>query len=331
MNVKSKALRVLGTIGGVLFSILLIVALIGTLVFSVSTTITEPESIVTIVKQVDLTDHVLNNDSVQQILDQEGIKSEMINELLDSPFFTDTVEVYTEEVVAAIRGKAPDATLTEDIVKQFANEHMDSLITLARKHMPQSANLTDAQIKGALDKLVDQYSSTLVQALPTGEQVKEMLVESEIHKPAELLVSTTVPVVLFAIVGVLAIIVFVCLLHKFRGLLCLGIDALVVAAILLVPYLALTNDALIFTLLGDAAAMATPLIAVLTARLGVYLIVLAIVGVLFIAGYITYTVLAKKKAAALPTDEGAAEPLPEAGESAEATTEVIAPVPAEEG
>lgn len=327
MNIKNKALRVLGTIGGVLFSILLIFALIGSLLFSVSTTLIEPETIATIIKEVDLAQHVLENESVKQALEQEGIQAGMISELLDSPFFKDTVEVYTDEVVAAVRGNRPEVTLTEDTVRQFADEHMDALIVLTKKHMSQSVGLTDEQIQAALDKVVEQYATTLVGALPSGEQVKAMLEETQIQKPVELLVSTTVPITLYAIVGTLAAIIFVCLLHKFRGLLCLGIDALIVAVILLVPYLVLNNAALITSMLADSASLVAPLIAVLSTRLGIYLIVLTVVGVLFIAGYITYTVLMKKKAVEAAAENEIVEPLPETIEAAE-TPE---PIPAEEG
>ena len=130
-------------------------------------------------------------------------------------------------------------------------------------------------------------------------------------------------------------IVFVCLLHKFRGLLCLGIDALIVAVILLAPYLVLSNAELVASMLSDSASLIAPLIAVLTARLGVYLIVLTIVGILFIAGYITYTVLAKKKALAAAAADDAlpnnatAESLPASIETVE-VTETTEPAPAED-
>ncbi len=333
MNVQNKTLRVLGTVGGVLFSIALILMLILSIPYSVSTALVKPDTIVTIIKEVDFAQHVLDDESVKQALEQEGIQTGMISELLESPFFKDTVETYTDEVAAAVQGKQPEVTLDEDTVRQFADEHMDSLVTLTKKYMPESIDLTDDQIKSALDKVVDQYATTLVGALPSGEEVKEMLVETEIHKPVELLVSTTVPIVLYTIVGVLAAIIFVCLLHKFRGLLCLGIDALIVAAILLVPYLVLNNAALIASMLADSASLVAPLIAVLSTRLGVYLIVLAIVGVLFIAGYITYTVLMKKKAAEAAVEGAPAEPAPKelaAVEELPETVETTEPVPAEE-
>lgn len=313
MNVKSEALRVLGTIGGVLFSIALIFALIGSLVFSVSTVIIEPETIIAIVKEANLAEQVFSNQEIQQVLESRGINTEIVNDFVDSPFFEDTIEVYTDEIVAAIQGKQAEVVLSEDLLKQFAGEHMDTLVQIAEQHLPEDVQLDTQQIETAVNDLVDEYGATIINTLPSGEQIQQMLVESEIQKPAELLVSTTVPVVLYSIIGVLAALVFVCLIHKFRGLLCLGIDALITAAILLAPYLALTNNALIASLTEGIAALIAPLITVFSARLGIYLIVLTVVGVLFIAGYITYTVLTKKKAAAI------AESLPE-------TTE---PIPAE--
>lgn len=330
MNVKNKTLRILGTIGGVVFSIALIVALICSLIFSVSASLTKPETIVTLAKEYSIVEQVMGDASINQALTQEGVPTELVTELIDSPFFEDTVEAYTEEVIAAVQGKETAAPFNEDMVKQFAEKHMDSLIPLVKKYIPENVQVSDEEIEGALKELTDQYADTIVQAMPSGEQVKEMLVATEIQKPAELLVSTTVPIALYVTIGVLAAIIFVCLLHRFRGLLCIGIDALIAAVLLLVSYLVLNNDALITSLLADSAQLAAPLISVLSTKLGVYLIVLTVVGVLFIAGYITYTMLMKKKVAenAVLVEEVAenVEPLPEMTEAIESAE----PVPTEE-
>ena len=320
MNVQNKTLRVLGTIGGVLFSIVLIFALIGSLFFSVTASLVKPETIMTLAKEYSLTEQVMGDASVNDAISQEGIPTELVNDLLDSPFFKDTVEAYTNDVVAAVQGKQPDVVFNEQTVKQFAEDHMDSLVGLVKKHAPEDSQTTDDEIQTAVRELADEYATILVEAMPSGEQVREMLVESEIQKPMELLVSTTVPVVLYTIICVLAAIIFVCLLHKFRGLLCLGIDALIAAVPLFIVYLALSNEALIASMLGESATLAATLIAVLVGKLGVYLILLTLVGVLFIAGYITYTVLMKKKAAAIePEAAEIVEPLIESVETAEET------------
>lgn len=320
MNVQNKTLRVLGTIGGVLFSIVLIFALIGSLFFSVTASLVKPETIMTLAKEYSLTEQVMGDASVNDAISQEGIPTELVNDLLVSPFFKDTVEAYTNDVVAAVQGKQPDVVFNEQTVKQFAEDHMDSLVGLVKKHAPEDSQTTDDEIQTAVRELADEYATILVEAMPSGEQVREMLVESEIQKPMELLVSTTVPVVLYTIICVLAAIIFVCLLHKFRGLLCLGIDALIAAVPLFIVYLALSNEALIASMLGESATLAATLIAVLVGKLGVYLILLTLVGVLFIAGYITYTVLMKKKAAAIePEAAEIVEPLIESVETAEET------------
>ena len=320
MNVQNKTLRVLGTIGGVLFSIVLIFALIGSLFFSVTASLVKPETIMTLAKEYSLTEQVMGDASVNDAISQEGIPTELVNDLLDSPFFKDTVEAYTNDVVAAVQGKQPDVVFNEQTVKQFAEDHMDSLVGLVKKHAPEDSQTTDDEIQTAVRELADEYATILVEAMPSGEQVREMLVESETQKPMELLVSTTVPVVLYTIICVLAAIIFVCLLHKFRGLLCLGIDALIAAVPLFIVYLALSNEALIASMLGEGATLAATLIAVLVGKLGVYLILLTLVGVLFIAGYITYTVLMKKKAAAIePEAAEIVEPLIESVETAEET------------
>lgn len=320
MNVQNKTLRVLGTIGGVLFSIVLIFALIGSLFFSVTASLVKPETIMTLAKEYSLTEQVMGDASVNDAISQEGIPTELVNDLLDSPFFKDTVEAYTNDVVAAVQGKQPDVVFNEQTVKQFAEDHLDSLVGLVKKHAPEDSQITDDEIQTAVRELADEYATILVEAMPSGEQVREMLVESEIQKPMELLVGTTVPVVLYTIICVLAAIIFVCLLHKFRGLLCLGIDALIAAVPLFIVYLALSNEALIASMLGESATLAATLIAVLVGKLGVYLILLTLVGVLFIAGYITYTVLMKKKAAAIePEAAEIVEPLIESVETAEET------------
>lgn len=323
MNVQNKTLRILGTIGGVVFSIMLILSLIGSLLFSVSASLTKPETIVTLVKEYSIVEQVMGDASINQALTQEGVPTELVTELIDSPFFEDTVEAYTEEVIAAMQGNETTVPFNEEMVKQFAEEHMGSLVTLVKKYAPEDVQISDKAIEDAVKELTDEYADTIVQAMPTGEQIKEMLVEKEILKPAELLVSTSVPVALYSVVGVLAVVIFICLLHKFRGLLCLGIDALIVALILFAPYLVLSNDALITSLLADSAQLAAPLVSVLSTKLEIYLIVLTIVGVVFIAGYITYTVLAKKKAAAATVAGEIAETLPE-------TITIVESAPAEE-
>ncbi len=308
MNVKSKALRVIGTIFAVLFSIALVVTVIASAFLSFATNLTKPETISTIIREVNVVEKVLGSDDMQQVLQQQGINTEIVNEFVDSPFFHDTIEVYTNEVIDSIQGKASDIVLSEDVIKQIAGEHMDSLVALVEPHLPEDVQVTTQQIETKVNDLVEEYAPTIVENLPSGEEIRELLVQSEVRQPVELLVSDTVPVVMYGVIGGLAVLVFVCLLHRFRGLLCLGIDALVAALLLLAPYLLIRDGSLISSFITDAADVIAPLIMLLSERLLTYLIVLSAVGVVFIAGFITYRVLMKKKAAVAQAIEP--QPLP---------------------
>ena len=307
MNVKSKVLRVIGTIFAVLFSIALVVTVIASAFLSFVTNLTKPETITTIVREVNVVEKMLDSKEMQQVLQDQGINTEIVNEFVDSPFFHDTIEVYTNEVVDAIQGKASDVVLTEDVIKQIAGEHMDSLIKLVEPHLPEDVQVETQQLEAAVNDLVEEYAPTIVESLPSGEEIREMLVQNEVEEPVKLLVSDTVPVAMYVTIAVLAVLVFVCLLHRFRGLLCLGIDALVAALLLLAPYLLVSNGELMTSLLSEAAEVIAPLITLLSARLLTYLIVLAAVSVVFIAGFITYRAVAKKKAAAMSVEP---QPLP---------------------
>jgi hypothetical protein len=311
MNIKSKALRVLGVVGGVFFSLLLVASLIITLFYSVAVSITKPETITAVVKELNLSEQLLDNDAVNDILKAEKIDSAVLGDLADSEFFQDVIEKYTNELVDSIQGDEDDFDFDTNTIQKYANRHMDDLIDLVRDYMPKNEKATDEQIENAINRVIGEYGESIVDVLPDGEEVSDMIGGLDADSPLLLLTSTTVPIVLYSLCGVLAVLVFVCLLHKFRGLLCLGIDAVISAALMLIPYLLLAENGIIRSLLEDteAADMLDPIFSVLADKILIYLVILAVVGILFIAGYIVYVVLTKKQPSAKPIAEPIATPV----------------------
>lgn len=302
MNVKSKALRILGIVGGVFFSILLVAALLMSLVFATFASLTKPESIVSIVKEMDFAEQLMDNDTVNSILKAEKIDTAVLDDLADSRFFEEVIETYTDELIDSIRGDEDDFDFTSVTIQKYADRHMDDLILLVRQYMPANRKATDAQIQNAINDVIDEYGVAIVDALPGGKEVSEMIGGSGAVLPLSLIVSSAVPIVLYSFAAVLAVLVFICLLHKFRGLLCLGIDALSAAVITLIPYLMLAENGLIPSLLDntDVEDMLDPIFTLLADKMLIHIVILAVLGVLFIAGYIVYIVLTNK-ATASPT------------------------------
>lgn len=295
MNVKNKTLRILGVVGGVLFSILLIGALLASLFFSVTVSMTKPEAIVSVVKELDFAEQLLDNDTVNSILKAEKIDPAVLSDLADSRFFEEVIEDYTDELIDSIRGDEDDFDFTAATIQEYADKHMDELIGLVRDYMPTNKKATDKQIEKAIGQVVSEYGATIVDALPDGEEVAETIGGSGAAQPLILLAGSAVPIVLYSFCAVLAILVFVCLLHKFRGLLCLGIDAIIASLLMLIPYLLLAENGLVRSLLADTAAaeMLEPILSLLADKMLIHIVILAVVGALFITGYVGYVVLTK--------------------------------------
>lgn len=297
MNIQNKAVRIIGTIVAVLLSTLLVTMLVLVPLFSVTTTITKPEVIVDVVEQIDLGEILLSDDGVQDAILIEGVSNEAIDALLQSSLFEKTIEAYTDDVIGALKGEAAAVPFNEETLKAFAAEHNAELLNLMRQYAPDAAGLSDAQLQSAVDQLVEQYTATFIQALPSGGEMQQILQESQLEQPLSVLVDTTVPVLLYSIIFLLAAVVFACLLHKFTGLLCLGIDALLAALPLAILYAFLSEDGLIASLLegSDMAAVVQPILVVLSGKLLTALLLLAVAGVLLIVGYILYNQLVFKK------------------------------------
>lgn len=326
MNIQNKTLRVLGTVGGVFFSILLVVALLVSLFFSMAVSITKPETIVSVVKELDFAEQLLENDAVNSILEAEKIDAAVLDDLANTRFFEETIEKYTDELIDSIHGDEDDFRFTTQTIQRYADKHMDDLIELVRDYMPANEKATDEQIERAINDVISEYGANIVDALPSGEEVTEMIGDLDAEESLLLLTSSAAPIVLYSLCAVLAILVFVCLLHKFRGLLCVGIDAVIAAALTLIPYLMLSENGLVRSLLEDTevADILDPILSILADKMLIHLVILAVVGVLFIAGYVIYVVLSKKPSGETAAQGAPVDPTPEGLAAAE-------PVPAEEG
>lgn len=300
MNVKSKALRVLGVIGGVLLSILLVVMLIAAPLYSVTASIITPQTVTKVVQNIDYAAMLGESDALEDLEGTEHLPSEMMGAMMESPFVEDVLSTYTETMVAVLRGGEPTDVLSKEKLLAMADEHMDDLLQLVNTYMPDADTLTEAEMREHIHEAVDSMGEELLQTLPTGAELQEMVLEDSTVGALTVLVNTSVPLMLYGIIAVLAALIFVCLLHRFRGLLCLGIDALVALIPLLSVYLLLREGGLLYNQIVNASnpTVMASVLDVLSQNMLVAVIVMAVVGLALIAGYTMYVSHLKKQAAA---------------------------------
>ena len=312
MNVQSKTLRVLGIIGGVLFSILLVLSLLLSFVIPAVPSMVNPESMISLVKEMDIADELAENETIQDILREQNIDEDVLDELVETDFFEAVVEKYTKEMIASVKD-GDNVNFNEKTIRRLADKHMDDLVDVVQDHMLPGESATDEEIRDAIRDITDEYGKEFVAILPTDDDFEDMLGDSA--PIASLLFNNSLHIALYVCSALIAALVFVCLLHKFRGVLCLGIDTLVTSFLLLTVcvFIALLTENGAFDFWDadeDYARILTPILALLAQKTLLPTVVYAVIGLLLVGGYILVTMLIAKKQAASEPAPVVATPAP---------------------
>ncbi len=291
MYIKSKTLRVLGVIGAVLLCVPLILTLMVTPMYSAVTSLLTPQTLTQVVREIDYSELV--KDAADQVADDDRMPAEMIKEVMDTPFAEELIADYTDELMGMLKNGASVGALTADSFATLVQTHEKDLIGIIRKYAPEAQNISDEQLGGLLKEMADEYGEEIVETLPTAEDVAQ-LVPTQGANALSVVVSNAVPVALIITVLVLAGLTFACLLHRFRGLLWLGIEALV-ACLPLAAIYAVLGTLGPDLLEGTPPSVVNAVIGALSGNLLTATIVLVCVGVILIAGFIAYRVWDKRR------------------------------------
>lgn len=308
MNNSSKtALRILGVIGAVIFSILLVVTMIAAPLYSVTMSITKPDTVISIIRGIDYKELLLSDETINSTIEDiltgttylpEEIET-YIAPLIESPAMDEVIGVYVEDVVDAFRGNETAFSLTPQTLESIVEEHMDAIVTLAQEHAPEGKVIDKATAEETIRKAASTYGGQLIEALPDAAQIHTLAEEIRKDTPISIFIEPTVPYILYGAIVLLAALVFFCRFEKLKGLLWVGIDALI-ASLPLFAIFALIGDgssiANAFSAIPSVGTVLESVLAVLSHKTMLGGIILIAVAVLLIAGYITYTVLMNKRA-----------------------------------
>ena len=310
MNSSAKtALRVLGIFGAVIFSILLVVLMIVAPLYSATTSITDPDTIVSIIRNIDYTDFLLSEEilggSIEDTLTEdvelpEEVKTYILP-IVQSPVMDDVVSVYVEDVLDTFRGEQADFRLTPQVLESIVDEHMDTIVTLIQENAPEGTVIDTAKAQNTVRNAARTYGDKFIDALPAAETIRGIAEDFQSSSPATVLIEPSVLYVLYGVIALLAVFVFFCRFEKLKGLLWLGIDALIASLPLFLVFAVIgdgTGIADALSVVSSVGAILLPTLSILSNKTMIGAIVLAVAGVLFIAGFITYTVVKNKRAAA---------------------------------
>ena len=231
---------------------------------------------------------------------------QMIQELTQSSAVQTLVSVYAEDIVNAATGTGEAPKLTTESVLEILNPHMEEIVTIVEKNLPEEVEIDKDKLTSAVEKVTGTALPTIVETLPPAEEVAQTIVQSV---PAELTMILdalkmirTGSLQTIAIVAVVALLLLLLVfrLPSFNGLRWIGVSGLISAVfagalgyVLQAPFfLALLSD-----LPQSVLSLATPLIAALAATFVTFAIIYGIVGLVLVIGNgVLNAVLAKKTA-----------------------------------
>lgn len=308
-NGVKQFFRVLGVIASVLLSIVLVVTLIVVPMYSVTKSLVKPENITKIIQDVDYVELLLGQpqvgETIDEVLEQNPeLKEELetyVEPIIQSPIVEDIVTMYAEDVTGIINGELTEYSLNKETLSALVDEHMDTVVGMIQEKVPEGSDVTEEAIREKVSATVETYGDAIIEAMPAPEEIQTMIGGVKEQPVIALAIDSSVPYILYGFIAVLAVLIFFCLYGRARGLLCLGIDALVASLFLFAISFLLGENGLIGGMIGSdpqISSLLSPAIGLLSSKTLLGAIIVIVSGVVLIAGYVAWNVYKNKAAKA---------------------------------
>lgn len=307
MTSRNKAVNIITAILAVLLSILLVLSLFATgLVAAVSST-TSPATIRNLitnaVQEIDFEQIIIDSAQDNNISEEQLAQARTITALLDSPVAKEFFSLYAQDVAATLSGTYDPANAAVSVasITALANDHIDDLVDIVGA---VDTAVDKEQIRQEVLKFVEENAAELLESVKI-ENIVDVEGLSEITQVLALLKTATW--IMLGVCLVLGGLIYACRYYRFGGFIWLGVDS-GIAALMVLGVMRLIRTPLVVNAVVNEPSSGMLLSGMLSAVGGVLLTVALIllgITVLFIGLFILlkYTVLSKRDAAAIPTEE----------------------------
>lgn len=294
MKSSKKVINILGVIGAVLFSILLVILLVLTPVVSAGTSFFRAKNIHKVITSVDYSQIImfkLGEESTEEI---PALGNELMNQLMETEMMKEIVEMCVDNVFKVIEGDSDEENITADEIMTVADRHIDELKEILKGYIGNTIPLTDEILEEMTRLVVKEYSVMVADMIPTAE---DLGLDSEVLNVILNLRNGTYFWIVFGIVAGLTILVFLCQIARFKGFLWIGVDYFVATVLSTVASIVMKNLDLVM-LSGEGTIGATVLSAmqeIISSEMQKGAGVLAILGVVFITVFVVRKKMIRKK------------------------------------
>lgn len=233
---KNGPLDIICRIFGVIFSILLVVSIILTVVAGALTNLVKADTLAEMVTDVDVSGMITENVDMSQLTEEMGIPEEKVQEVMESQLVKDIVSEYAEGITGALTGNADDITV-EDI-KAIVDANREDILDFVLENT-EGDDVNVSEISHQLDALLDETAEEIVNGMPQPSTMVEQI-PPDVAKALEIISSGTLLKACILVVAALAVIIFLLRLWDFAGFKWLSVNGIISGILVAVVYGALT-------------------------------------------------------------------------------------------
>lgn len=218
MDAFKKVLNVFGIIFGVIFSFALIGSLVVAPALSGANNFFKTENLKKMVNEIDFS--VIVADTMGGMSDED---SEMMDVLFEEGIMDEFLELYVEDLFAALDGDSATKKLTAESVQEIFENHMDVFVNMTKAQMDEETlqYVTDQEIEDMLREGLAEEAEGMAQSFPS---LQDMGLDAETLNVIGMFRDGLVATVGIVLVSVFAVIVLICQFPRFKSFMWLGVD-----------------------------------------------------------------------------------------------------------
>lgn len=296
-----KILNVFGVLVSIVLSLVLLVMLIITPVISGVTKLSQKETLHSVVENIDLTGFM------------ELEEGNPAAALVETEFFSGLLDLYLNDLMAELDGQ-PQTNMSAEALDQLKETHEEELLAVMRAMLEDTAEenelegmlpdgiLTDEMVLEALDEFYDEIAPTLVEELPT---LEELGLSQEVLDGINQLRSKKIQTAAIVMIAVLSLLILGCRWPRFKGFMWLAVVNILVCPVMLVARsgLGIMTEMFLSEDLQGLNGVLEPILAVFRGSMMTYAVVYGILAVLCVLVFVLGRKMGKKNTE-LPAVQG---------------------------
>ena len=276
---KNKGVNVLTVFLAVILSIFLVVLCAVIPVYTSAVGMIKPQNVKALIQEIDYVELFETSPDANRIINEFGLGGEEVDALVKSEVAEELIELYEEDIENVMEGDNEPSAVTARSVRKIFRDNIDEIVDISMEN--GNRNKERSELKAKILEAIDNNAAEIADAFP---DVNEMVKNGDLQDYL-FFIKPVMTFILIAFALLLAGLIYVCRMKRFRALIWFAIDLGIAAVPLLVAVIALYAG-VAQTVMAEESALVNALISVLAGNILIGLIIILVLMAACIVGYI---------------------------------------------